>query len=420
MPALEFTGERVVPGEVDTDLWNEHFSRYLFAARLARSKRVADLGCGAGYGTAELAKTAVSVAGIDRSEEAVAFARERYGGGNVEFHIADCADTGLPSASVDLAVAFELVEHLDDARALLREAARLLAPGGQLAISTPNRDYYNESRRGSGPNPFHRREYSLAEFRDLLGEYFPQVTLFAQNHASAIVIEPLLASGSQAALRAEAHADPGSAHFYIAVCAVTPQIGAPTFVYLPSAANVLRERERHIARLDEEIRLKTAALEDALARHAAQVAAYRRLEGELASSNDWAAQRDAEYREKVRHVEALENQLAEERGRAAAHTAKLDEQIAEWERYALAKDVELAAARQNSASLAVELEGKVVELGGAVELLHQSEAELEARTNWALSLDRELAAVRERLHAATASRWLRLGRTLHLGPNLES
>jgi SAM-dependent methyltransferase len=405
---------------VDADLWNEHFARYLFAARLARHKRVADLGCGAGYGTAELAKTAESVVGIDRSEEALAYARETYSAPNVEFHRADCRDTGLPAGSLDLVVAFELVEHLDDAPALLREAARLLAAGGQLVVSTPNRDYYNESRGGSGPNPFHRREYSLAEFRDLLGEYFPRVALFAQNHASAIVVEPLAANGSPAIFRAEAHSVPESAHFYIAVCAAAPQVGAPTFVYLPSAANILRERERHIARLDEEIRLKTAALEDALARHAAQVAAYRRLEGELASSNDWAAQRDAEYREKVRHIEALENQLAEERARAAAHTAKLDEQIAEWERYAQAKDLELAAARRNGASLAVELEGKVVELGRAVELLHQSEAELEARTNWALSLDRELAAVRERLHAATASRWLRLGRTLHLGPNLES
>ena len=36
--AIEFTGERVIPGQVDTDLWNEHFARYAFSARLARGK----------------------------------------------------------------------------------------------------------------------------------------------------------------------------------------------------------------------------------------------------------------------------------------------------------------------------------------------------------------------------------------------
>ena len=36
----EFTGERLVPGQVDIDLLNEHLARYIFAVRLARGKRV--------------------------------------------------------------------------------------------------------------------------------------------------------------------------------------------------------------------------------------------------------------------------------------------------------------------------------------------------------------------------------------------
>ena len=40
----EFTGERVIPGQVDVDLLNEHMARYTFAARLARGKRVLDAG----------------------------------------------------------------------------------------------------------------------------------------------------------------------------------------------------------------------------------------------------------------------------------------------------------------------------------------------------------------------------------------
>jgi methylase of polypeptide subunit release factors len=63
----EFTGERVIPGQVETDLWNEHFSRYAFATLFASGKRVLDLGCGSGYGSAELARTAESVIGVDVS-----------------------------------------------------------------------------------------------------------------------------------------------------------------------------------------------------------------------------------------------------------------------------------------------------------------------------------------------------------------
>ena len=49
----EFTGERVIPGEVDPNLWNEHFSRYAFAALFCRGRKsVLDAGCGTGYGTA--------------------------------------------------------------------------------------------------------------------------------------------------------------------------------------------------------------------------------------------------------------------------------------------------------------------------------------------------------------------------------
>ena len=87
---VEFTGERVIPGRVDADLLNEHMARYAFAARLARGKRVLDAGCGAGYGAAELAKSAQCVVGADASAEAVVFAREHYRLPYLQFEQASC------------------------------------------------------------------------------------------------------------------------------------------------------------------------------------------------------------------------------------------------------------------------------------------------------------------------------------------
>src|ERR1700722_4565220 len=77
----EFTGERVIPGRVEDNLFNEHLARYRFTARLAQSLkgRFLDAGCGAGYGAAELSGSEAWVLGIDVSDEAIAHARANYG-----------------------------------------------------------------------------------------------------------------------------------------------------------------------------------------------------------------------------------------------------------------------------------------------------------------------------------------------------
>ena len=53
---------------------------------------------------------------------------------------------GIPDASIDLAGAFDLLEHVDDGtvRHMLRALARVLKPGGVLAAYTPNREHYVE------------------------------------------------------------------------------------------------------------------------------------------------------------------------------------------------------------------------------------------------------------------------------------
>src|SRR5712675_3481199 len=134
----EFTGERVIPGKVDADLLNEHMARYAFAARLSRRKQVLDAGCGAGYGSAELARAAAGVLGVDNSAEAVAFARAEYAAPNLRFEEADCLALPPADGSIDLVVAFEVIEHLEDWRGFLLEARRVLAASGQFIVSTPN------------------------------------------------------------------------------------------------------------------------------------------------------------------------------------------------------------------------------------------------------------------------------------------
>ena len=119
---LEFTGERFVPG-IAGEIAHEHWHRYLFARRFAAGRRVLDVACGEGYGSALLAEVAQDVRGLDIDAQTVVHASTRYAGlANVRFEQGSAAALSLPDASVDVVVSFETIEHLPRA-----DQARMLA-----------------------------------------------------------------------------------------------------------------------------------------------------------------------------------------------------------------------------------------------------------------------------------------------------
>src|ERR1035437_5161373 len=186
----EFTGERLIPGEVDIDLLNEHMARYHFAVRLARGKRVLDAGCGAGYGSAELADVAESVFAIDIAPEAVAYARAHYAIRNLAFEQASCTELPYADGAFDLVVAFEVIEHLENWRDFLQEVRRVLAPAGQLIVSTPNRLYYTESRGTEGATPLPVHDCDSDEFTRELKNFSPYVSMFLKTQIEGVPFQP--------------------------------------------------------------------------------------------------------------------------------------------------------------------------------------------------------------------------------------
>ena len=418
----EFTGERVIPGEVDVDLLNEHMARYTFAARLARGKRVLDAGCGAGYGSAELARSAESVVGVDRAPAAIEFARAHYAAHNLSFEEGTCEALPHGDASFELVVAFEVIEHLDDWRGFLREAHRVLVPNGQLVISTPNKLYYTESRGRDGANPFHVHEFDFAEFRAELTAVFPHVSLFLENHVEGFTFQPH-ESGSTAEVRVDAgEAAPDESHFFVAVCANRPQIGNPTYVYVPRAANVLRERERHIALLEKELEDKNKWLADAQRDLAEMTRQYAKIEAELEASNRWAGEVNSQLEERRARVDALQAELTEEQERArqtvSAYEAKVQELEADIQsKIKWARDVEIAL-KADIDKQTTALAKAVAQLHQTEEVLQKTEKDLAERTEWALRLDKESAELARQVALYRASRWVRLGRKVGLGPEL--
>jgi SAM-dependent methyltransferase len=406
---LEFSGERLVPGQVEPDLLNEHLARYAFAARLARGKRILDIACGAGYGTAELARQARLTVGLDISQKAVSACAATYAGSACHFLAADACHTPFVSSTFDLVVAFEVIEHLADFRALLEEARRLLAPGGQFVLSTPNRLYYASSRRLTGPNPYHVHEFEYEEFRTLLASVFPSVTLFLQNHTQAILFQP--ASGGGAPI-AEAPADrpapdPNTSHFFLAVCATAPQTGSPLYAYIPSTGNILAERENHIQKLEEELRTKDGWLEDLKTRHSALHGHHEALREDFEQKSAWAAELDSELQAARARIVSLQDELETSHREAQAALDELNRALEERTLYAQTVESTLGA----------EISARSAELARCVELLHQAETTIEERTVWAQNLDKSIAELQRILQDANQSRWLRLGRSLGVGPD---
>ncbi len=107
--------------------------------RSAPPKNVLEIGCGLGYLTYALRKRGINARGIDLSATAIAEAKRRFGD---HYAVATIAETAAVGERFDLVIMTEVIEHVEDPIALVRDALGLVTSGGALFITTPNRDYY--------------------------------------------------------------------------------------------------------------------------------------------------------------------------------------------------------------------------------------------------------------------------------------
>jgi SAM-dependent methyltransferase len=132
-----------------------------------RPARVLDIGCGQGDLIAELraAYPAVELRGIDYSDAGIQVARRKVPGAT--FLRRDLLEPGEPAPELrqwaSHAVCSEVLEHVDDPRTLLQNAAAYLAPGCRLVVTVP----------GGPMSAFdhhigHRKHFSIEALKSLL------------------------------------------------------------------------------------------------------------------------------------------------------------------------------------------------------------------------------------------------------------
>lgn len=170
---MEWTGERWVPGKSPGGIEEQHVARYEWAKGFCEGKRVLDVGCGCGAGTAMLAEVAAEIEACDASDEAVAYAQEHYPVCTYRGFPAHVLDGAMGvrkyADDFDVAVCFEVLEHAEFVQDDVQQIAAVLRPGGLLLASTPNRAFHGRPQVPADPDGFHVREYNVGEFVALIG-----------------------------------------------------------------------------------------------------------------------------------------------------------------------------------------------------------------------------------------------------------
>jgi spore coat polysaccharide biosynthesis protein SpsF (cytidylyltransferase family) len=158
---------------------NPLFESYEFASRQFREHdRVIDIACGDGYGCRILSAHVGAVLGIDINERLIAGNAQQNAMENVRYAVDNAFDLSLQDAAVTGATAMELIEHipLDKVDVFVKEVRRVIAPGGYFICSTP------QNSHGEIPVvPWHVKEYSVEEFKAILGRHFARVKIFSSK-----------------------------------------------------------------------------------------------------------------------------------------------------------------------------------------------------------------------------------------------
>ena len=111
----------------------------------AKGLRVLEIGCGLGTDGAQFAKAGADYTGVDLTDAAVELAQRRFELFQLPgtFQAADAEKLDFADNSFDLVYSHGVLHHTPDTAGAIREAYRVLKPGGRAVVMLYHRDSYN-------------------------------------------------------------------------------------------------------------------------------------------------------------------------------------------------------------------------------------------------------------------------------------
>ncbi len=335
-----FTGERFMPQQTDPLLALEHYHRYCCASRFAKGRRVLDIACGEGYGSAFLAKWAREVVGMDSDSTTIDQATHKYSSiHNLTFKVGRC-ETGIEDPKgFDLVVCYETIEHLaeNDQKVFLNNVESILKQDGLFIVSSPEKDEYAEAAQSE--NQFHKHEMSLSELQSLLETRFRHVYLCGQRILSLSAIWQLKKwqeaqfhfNARRNLLEDVPYEDSFSLPLYlIALCSNSPlsnDVVAEANSFYFDTANVEKTKKFHewAMQMDadaQKSRKAVRSLEEELDKRAIWA---QSLKAEVEKERAHFVQLKGEWKERTRWAQSLEAEVEKERACSRQLNAKLIE-----------------------------------------------------------------------------------------------
>ena len=163
------TAERVSHRDLsDNYVYQRSILAYLETAKIIHGK-VLEIGTGSGYGISTVAPKAEQFVTIDKFADPKV-KEENAHLTNVEFlQMTIPPISGIPDNSFDFVISFQVIEHIQNDSAYVKEIHRVLKPGGKFIVTTPNK-LMSLSR-----NPWHIKEYKIEELKNLLLKNFSSI-----------------------------------------------------------------------------------------------------------------------------------------------------------------------------------------------------------------------------------------------------
>jgi 2-polyprenyl-3-methyl-5-hydroxy-6-metoxy-1,4-benzoquinol methylase len=183
---------------------------------------ILDAGCGAGLFLRALDPGRWDRFGVETGEVAVRMANRALGAGRV--FACPLTEAGLDDANFDVVTFWSALEHMNEPRANLLEARRILKPGGTLVVQVPNAASYQARFFGGHwfalDAPRHRYHFTPGTLRSLLRQTGFEVyhaTFFSRAHNSHALRQSL-----KAVLYGSGSPSPGAALFYLSIPFIKP------------------------------------------------------------------------------------------------------------------------------------------------------------------------------------------------------